>query len=84
MFLQTDLGHGYLVQPRSLYARVGVAEYWIVNLLDRRLEVYRDPARQPEARYGWGYRDVRSYGPGDWISPQAAPPATVQVADLLP
>jgi len=36
----------------SLYARAGVAEYWLVNLRDRRLEVHREPARQPEAPYG--------------------------------
>ncbi len=28
----------------SLYARAGIEDYWIVNLVDRVLEVYRDPA----------------------------------------
>ncbi|MGH7164603.1 MAG: Uma2 family endonuclease, partial [Nitrospiraceae bacterium] len=28
-------------RKRALYARVGIADYWIVNLLDRRLEVFR-------------------------------------------
>ena len=27
----------------SAYARAGLSEYWIVNLIDRRLEVYRRP-----------------------------------------
>src|SRR5262249_38816140 len=27
----------------SLYARAGIADYWIVNLVDRQLEIYRDP-----------------------------------------
>src|SRR5689334_24466599 len=27
------------------YARAGIADYWIVNLVDRVLEVYREPAR---------------------------------------
>jgi Uma2 family endonuclease len=27
----------------SLYARARLPEYWIVNLVDRVLEVYRDP-----------------------------------------
>ena len=27
----------------SLYARAGLVDYWIVNLPERRLEVYRDP-----------------------------------------
>ncbi|HEX5815056.1 MAG TPA: Uma2 family endonuclease, partial [Methylomirabilota bacterium] len=31
------------VEKGSLYARAGVVDYWIVNLVDRVLEVYRDP-----------------------------------------
>lgn len=27
------------------YARAGIAHYWIVNLVDRRIETYRDPGR---------------------------------------
>lgn len=71
-------------QKGSLYARAGVAEYGILNLLDRRLEVYRDPTPLPEGRYGWRYRTARSYTAGDQISPLAAPQARVSVADLLP
>src|SRR5687768_16535808 len=36
--LQFDRDH-----KGSLYARAGLADYWIVNLPDRRLEVYRGP-----------------------------------------
>jgi Uma2 family endonuclease len=68
----------------SLYARAGIAEYWIVNLLDRRLEVYRDPAPRPEARPDSGYREVRSHAASERISPQASPRTAFQVADLLP
>jgi Uma2 family endonuclease len=71
-------------QKGSLYARAGIAEYWIVNLLDRRVEVYRDPTSMPEARYGWSYRSVRHAAPDDHLSPLAAPLAHVAVADLLP
>ncbi|NJK44397.1 MAG: Uma2 family endonuclease [Pleurocapsa sp. SU_196_0] len=28
----------------KLYARDGICEYWIVNLTDAQLEVYRDPS----------------------------------------
>jgi len=68
----------------SLYARAGIPEYWIVNLLDHTVEVSRDPAPVPEARYGWGYRTVRAYRPGDTIVPDAAPHRQVAVGDLLP
>src|SRR5215831_9160700 len=42
----------------SLYARGGVEDYWIVNLVDRVLEVYRVPEPEGQAAYGWRYRAV--------------------------
>lgn len=71
-------------QKGSLYARAGVAEYWIVNLLDHCVEVYRDPALLSQGRYGWGYRTAQTYTVGDHFSPLTAPQARVSVADLLP
>ncbi len=71
-------------QKGSLYGRAGVVEYWIVNLIDRRLEVYRDPTAMPQTRYGWAYRTVLQFTPGDHIYPLAASQARVAVADLLP
>lgn len=71
-------------QKGSLYARAGVADYWLLNVRARRLEVYRDPAPMPQARYGWGYRNVQHLSAADIISPLAAPQARIAVADLLP
>jgi len=68
----------------SLYARARVPEYWIVNLVNRILEVYRDPKPDASALYGWAYRSVQSLGAGAHVSPLAAPTARVPVADLLP
>ncbi len=68
----------------GLYARAGIAEYWIVNLVDLVLEVYRDPVRSPSARHRREYRSVRSLPGGATISPLAAPDARITVADLLP
>ena len=68
----------------SLYARAGVPEYWIVNLVDRILEVYRDPGPDPTARYGWRYRAIERLGPGTVVSPLALPSVRLAVADLLP
>src|SRR2546426_10109290 len=42
----------------SLYARAEIQDYWIVNLVDRVLEVYRDPGPDSSAPYGWRYRSV--------------------------
>ena len=71
-------------QKASLYARGGVAEYWILNLVDRALEAYRDPAPAPEMTYGWGYRATQSLKSGDSVSPLASSGARIVVDDLLP
>jgi Uma2 family endonuclease len=68
----------------SLYARGGVRDYWIVNLVDRALEVYRDPGPDPAAPYGWRYRMVEWLGPASAISPLALPAVRIAVGDLLP
>lgn len=68
----------------GLYARAGIADYWIVNLVAGALEVYRRPVRSPSARYGWKYGSVRVLKRGARVSPLAAPTARIAVADLLP
>lgn len=35
------------------YARGGIADYWIVNLVDRVVEVLREPARPGPALRPW-------------------------------
>jgi Uma2 family endonuclease len=68
----------------SLYARAGVPEYWIVNLVDRVLEVYRDPAADLGAPYGWRYASVVTLRAGDAVRPLAALHSPVPVVDLVP
>jgi Uma2 family endonuclease len=72
------------VQKGSLYARAGVADDGLLNLSERRLEVYREPVPMPPARYGWGYQRLQRLSDTDEISPLAAPQARLAVADLLP
>ena len=68
----------------SLYARAGLADYWILNLVDGVLEVYRQPAPSSRAPFGWAYSEVRSLGATDVVSPLAAPEVRIPVAALLP
>ena len=68
----------------SLYARAGIADYWIVNLPDRRFEVYRGPVPDGAAPFGWRYGSTLALGPEERVAPLAAPGASVIVADLLP
>ncbi len=67
-----------------LYARAGIADYWIVNLVDRLLEVYRDPVPSLDTRYGWRFSTVLRLGAADTVSPLGAHQARIRVADLLP
>src|SRR5262249_3117373 len=71
-------------RKRPLYASAGLADYWIVNLVDRQVEVHRNPIADSAAPLGFRYADVTIHGPGDFLSPLAAPSARVAVADLLP
>jgi Uma2 family endonuclease len=68
----------------SLYARAHLSEYWIVNLVDRVLEVYRHPDPDAGAPYGWAYRVVLTLRPDEHVAPLATPSARIFVADLLP
>jgi Uma2 family endonuclease len=68
----------------TAYARGGIADYWIVNLADRVLEVYREPARPGPARRQWGYAASETLGADAVVTPLAAPAADIRVADLLP
>jgi Uma2 family endonuclease len=68
----------------SLYAASGIADYWIVNLVDRQVEVYRGPTADPAAPFGFRYAGDTDLRRGDVVSPLALPGATVAVADLLP
>ena len=59
------------------YAAVGIAETWIANLRDDRIEAYTEP----DAR---GYRAMRIYSPRDTISPTAFPDLKISVDDIIP
>ena len=68
----------------SLYARAGIADYWIVNLAAGHIEVYRNPAPSEEALCGRAFSTIRHYGPGEDLTPLTAPDKAIAVADLLP
>lgn len=66
------------------YARAGLPEYWIVNLVDSVLEVYRDPMASSGTAGGWRYATVLVLDAASVVGPLAAPAARIRVADLLP
>lgn len=68
----------------SLYARAGLQDYWVLNLIDDVLEVYRGPVADASAAYGWRYGHPILLRPPALAHPLAMPAAAVRVADLLP
>ena len=84
--LVVEYSRSSLKKDRTLklrhYAGQGYAEYWIVNLLDRLLEVYRDPKRKADGTPAYATR--LTFGPDREVSPLAKPDVTIKVADLLP
>ena len=59
-----------------LYARAGIGEVWIVNLAQRVLEAYREPA-------GEAYDAMRRYGANDRIALGLAPEIVVPLAHVF-
>ena len=69
----------------SLYASVGLSDYWVLCVQEKRsfLEVRRRPRPDADARFGWAYDEVTVYRAGDTVSPLARPEVVIQVNDLL-
>ncbi|HTO12174.1 MAG TPA: Uma2 family endonuclease [Candidatus Binatia bacterium] len=68
----------------SLYARAGVPEYWILDLVHQTVEIHRGPEESAAARYGWRYRSIATLQPPATVAPLLAPDRPIAVADLLP
>jgi Uma2 family endonuclease len=68
---------------KRLYARSAFPAYWIVNLVDRRIEVYGDPTGPVEAP---DYRQHRDYGPDENVPVLlgGVEVGSLRVAELLP
>lgn len=60
-----------------LYARAGIAEYWLLDLTGRTLTAYWEPTHQ-------GYRAVRACIGGEALSASAFPDASTTLDELLP
>ena len=59
------------------YGSAGIPEYWVVDIPNRLLHVFREPTTA-------GYALETVLTPADEIRPLAAPQSAVRVADLLP
>jgi Uma2 family endonuclease len=66
-----------LTVKAPLYARAGVAEYWVLDIVGRRLLVHR----QPE---GGQYAAVTSYNQDESVTSLAAPDSSLAIRSLFP
>lgn len=57
---------------QRIYARNGTQDYWIINLVERVVEVYRKPQ-------GERYASVQRFATGESITPLAFPDLVVPV-----
>lgn len=68
----------------ELYATAGVPEYWVIDLVNQQLHVFRGPTALPKGLGGSAYRSKQTLGPTESITPVVASQASVNIADLLP
>jgi Uma2 family endonuclease len=71
-------------EKAELYAEAGGPDYWVLDLTNRVLLVFRDPQPMPADLAGTAYRTHLTFHDTDTVSPLAAPHAIILVADLLP
>lgn len=80
VFLIIEVAHSSLKFDRGekarLYAKSGIRDYWIVNLVDRCVEVYRDPLRSR-------YQSLTTHARGEQVRLLAFPDVTLDVAALF-
>ena len=71
----TTLRHDRTVKAR-LYARAGIADYWVMDVIGRRLFVHRTPV-------GDTYQNVVEYTEDESVSTLAAPDRPILISDLF-
>jgi Uma2 family endonuclease len=74
----SDASLGFdLTRKAALYARAGIADYWVVDIAARRFVVHRDPR---EGAYG----SITVYSDQEFVAPLAAPDRAFRIADAFP
>jgi Uma2 family endonuclease len=80
---ETTLNYDRNVKQR-LYASNNIADYWIINLQDWQLEIYREPQLDSHGQFTHRYRDPSIFMLRESVTPLALPGASISVAQLFP
>lgn len=67
-----------------LYAAAGVPDYWVLDLENRQLLVFRQPIADEQVDLGHRYQSVETIAADGHVSPLEKPTAKLAVADMLP
>lgn len=67
-------------EKATVYAKAGIQDYWIANIDETQLEVYRDPGPFAEKPGSFGYRSRQVFRPGDEVQPLLIPGAPCPVS----
>ena len=71
-------------EKADLYAAAGIADYWVIDVVNRQLLVFRDPKPDALSIRNFTYQTRLALDATETVSPLAMPTANVAVADLLP
>ncbi|HWE36414.1 MAG TPA: Uma2 family endonuclease [Isosphaeraceae bacterium] len=86
--LVVEIADATLRRDRTIKAHLNawadIADSWIVNLVDRQVEVHRAPGPDADRRGRFKYHDVAVVPATGHVEPLAKPGARIAVADLLP
>jgi len=77
--LTFDLG-----EKSNLYAKAGIADYWVIDVEASQLHVHREPVVDSAALHGFRYASTQVLNPADRIAPLAVPDSAILVGDLMP
>lgn len=71
-------------EKANLYAASSIAEYWVLDLQKRRLEVRQEPGPDPDGTFGHSYRLLHILTEDQRVAPRFAPTIRLLISDLLP
>ncbi|MGN6368060.1 MAG: Uma2 family endonuclease [Phycisphaerae bacterium] len=82
-----EVAHSSLAYDRKktdIYASRGVPECWILNIPDRHIEIFREPAPATDSPFGHRYTDRSTSTLEQTVQPQNLPIPPIQVKRLFP